>query len=482
MTDPRPELRATRTRRQFLGDCGLGLGAIALTDLAGATRLRPDAHPGRPHGPHHQPRAKSVIWLHMSGAPPQMDLFDRKPELERRHGQPAPESMFAGKRLAFTRGHPTLLGSQHGFYRAGQRGEWVSELLPHFGRIADLTTQIRSMHTDQFNHAPADLLMCTGNANFGAAGGGAWVSWGLGTLNRDLPTFVVMLSGTADPTGGKSLWGSGFLPSEHQGVLLRGEGDPVLYLSDPPGMDRGSRRRVLDAIAKLNAREHAAVQDPETLARTEQYELAFRMQMAVPEAVDLRSESAETLAMYGAEPGRKSFANNCLLARRLVERGVRYIELFDWGWDVHGTGSHDDLLTALPDQCRRVDQAQAALVLDLERRGLLDDTLVVWSGEFGRTSMNEKRGGSKFLGRDHHPDAFTVWLAGGGTKRGHVHGATDEFGSTIVEDPVSVRDLQCTIFDALGLDAHRISFPFQGLEQRWIGPEADPKVVEGVVS
>ncbi|MGA1523579.1 MAG: DUF1501 domain-containing protein, partial [Planctomycetota bacterium] len=328
--------RATRsaevTRRHFLGQTGVGLGAVALH------ALRSESADGPRQGlPHHRPRAKHVIWLHMSGAPPQHDTFDPKPVLNAHHGEPCPREFFEGRRLAFTRGHPTLLGSPHPTYRAGESGVEVTKLMPQFGRIADKVTLIRSMHTDQFNHAPADLLMCTGSAQFGGASGGAWVSWGLGSLNRDLPTYVVLGSGDSDPTGGKSLWGSGFLPSEHQGVQLRSSGDPVLYLSDPNGMRRPDRRRTLDALAALNRLEHHGTGDPETLARIEQYELAYRMQVAVPEAVDLGSESATMRAFYGAEPGRKSFANNCLMARRLVERGVRFVELFDWGWDIHGT-------------------------------------------------------------------------------------------------------------------------------------------------
>lgn len=468
---------ASTTRRHFLGRTGIGLGAMALHALRGEGASDP-----RSGLPHHRPRAKHVIWLHMSGAPPQHDTFDPKPVLNAHHGELCPREFFEGRRLAFTRGHPTLLGSPHPTYRAGESGVEVTSLMPHFGRIADKVTLIRSMHTDQFNHAPADLLMCTGSAQFGGASGGAWISWGLGSLNRDLPTFVVLGSGDSDPTGGKSLWGSGFLPSEHQGVQLRSSGDPVLYLSDPNGMRRPDRRRTLDALAELNRLEHQETGDPETLARIEQFELAFRMQVAVPEAVDLASESAQMRAFYGAEPGRKSFANNCLMARRLVERGVRFVELFDWGWDIHGTNPGDDLMTAFPQKCRDVDQASAALVLDLEQRGLLDDTLVIWSGEFGRTSMNEARGGSKLLGRDHHPDCFTIWVAGGGTKQGHIHGSTDELGFFITEDPVSVRDLQATVLDILGIDGHRFAYPYQGLEQRWIGPAADPKVVEGILA
>jgi len=444
----------------------LGLSRLALAELDDPRALAAT----------HRPRAKHVIWLHMAGAPPQHDTFDPKPRLAELDRTPCPESFLAGRRLAFIKGHPLLLGSPFGTRRVGRAGVLVGELLPHFASIVDRVALVRSLCTDQFNHAPAELLLFTGSPTFGGASIGAWTSYGLGSLQRDLPTFVVMVSGDSDPTGGKSLWGSGFLPSAHQGVQLRSEGDPILFVNDPPGMDRALRRRTLDALRALNERARARSADPESAARSEQYELAFRMQTSVPGVMDIACEPEETLALYGARPGASSFANNCLLARRLVEQGVRFVQLFDWGWDIHGTGPHDDLLTAFPRKCREVDRAAAALVLDLDRRGLLDETLVVWGGEFGRTSMNEARNGSTYLGRDHHPDCFTIWLAGAGVHRGLVYGRTDELGYAIEQDPVSVRDLQATVLHLLGLDPHRLRFPFQGLDQRLIGPAEGPRV------
>lgn len=471
MTDPHFDI----TRRAFLRSSGLGLGAMALGELASA-----EDGPGLV--PSMAPRAKRVIWLHMAGAPPQHDSFDPKPRLKELDRTPCPDSFLEGRRLAFIKGHPVLLGSPYGHRRVGSEGVLVGELFPHFASIADRVAIVRSMHTDQFNHAPAELLLFTGNAGFGGASMGSWFSWGLGSLQRDLPTFTVLVSGDSDPTGGKSLWGSGFLPSAHQGVQLRGKGDPILYVSDPRGMSRNLRRRTLDTLSRLNQAEHQKHGDPETLARIEQYELAYRMQTSVPGVMDIENEPESVREMYGAIPGQASFANNCLLARRLVESGVRFVQLFDWGWDIHGTGPHDDLMTAFPAKCKQVDQAAAALVLDLERRGLLDETLVVWGGEFGRTSMNEARGGSTYLGRDHHPDCFTIWMAGAGVHGGLVHGRTDELGYTIEEDPVSVRDLQATVLHLAGLDPFRLRYPYQGLEQRLIGPAEGPRVVEELFS
>jgi hypothetical protein len=476
--------RRAISRRQFFRHSGFSLGAMALGSLLG--RVAPirgsDSVVGGTQLPHFAPRAKSVIYLHMSGAPPSLDLFDWKPKLAELHLQPCPESLLAGKRFAFIKGVPRLLGSPYRFERHGQAGAWVSEVLPHFAAIADDVTIVKSMSTNQFNHAPAELFMYTGSPNPGNASMGSWVTYGLGNENRDVPGFVVLLSGGTDPTGGKSLWGSGFLPSVYQGVQCRSVGEPILYADNPPGMDRGSRRRTLDALEKLNAIEARDFGDPETLTRMQQYELAFRMQIAVPELFDISRESPATLAGYGAEPGAASFANNCLLARRLVERGVRFVQLYDWGWDIHGTGAHDDLLVHFPRKCREIDRAAAALVLDLKQRGLLDETLVIWGGEFGRTPMNEARGGSIFLGRDHHPNCFTIWMAGGGVRGGCVYGETDELGYDIVEGKLSVRDLQTTVLHLLGLDAHRLSFRYQGLDQKLIGPTGEGRVIRGILA
>ncbi|MFM7100610.1 MAG: DUF1501 domain-containing protein [Verrucomicrobiota bacterium] len=471
------------TRRAFLAQSGaLSLGGMALAGLeASAAPSRPEnplaaKSPGRPA------RARAVIYLHLSGAPPSLDLFDYKPVLKARHLEDCPEELIRGKKFAFIKGRPKLLGSPYRFTQHGQAGIWASETLPHFRRIADEVTVIRSMWTDQFNHAPAELFLYTGSMRAGAASMGSWITYGLGTGNQDLPGFVVLLSGGTDPTGGKALWGSGFLPSVYQGVQCRSSGEPILFSADPPGMSRESRRRTLDALRQLNQDEARRFGDPETLTRIEQYELAYRMQIAVPEVFDIRREPESIREMYGARPGEASFANNCLLARRLVEQGVRYVQLYDWGWDIHGTSPGDDLMEQFPRKCRDVDQASAALILDLKQRGLLDEVVVVWGGEFGRTPMNEARGGSSYLGRDHHPNCFTIWVAGGGFRRGHLHGETDEFGYDIVRDKVTVRDLQATLLHQMGLDPFTFGYRYQGLHQRLIGPADEARVATGLLS
>ena len=473
---------AGRTRRTFLRQ-GLGLGAIALASMeaTGAQGERTAASPLTPKAPPRPAKAKRVLYLSMSGAPPQHDMFDPKPKLDELDGTDCPEALFKGKRLAFIKGRPKLLGSPHASSVVDPLGVRVTNLLPGFREYAADVCLVRSMHTEQFNHAPAEMLLYTGNQTVGKPSIGSWATWGLGSLNQDLPGFVVLVSGGSDPTGGKSLWSSGFLPSEHQGVRLRSSGEPVLYVSDPAGLKRPVRRRMLDALRRLNEADGARHGDPETAARIAQYELAYRMQVAVPEVTDLSRETPETLARYGATPGDGSFASNCLLARNLLGAGVRFVQLYDWGWDIHGTGSGDDLLTRFPQKCAETDQPIAALMRDLKESGLLEDTLVVWGGEFGRTPMLEARGGSTFLGRDHHPDCFSIWMAGGGVKGGHVHGETDDLGSAVGRDPVSVRDLQATILHLLGFDPERLRFPFQGLDQRLIGPEAGPRVVEEIL-
>ncbi len=481
--EPNQTTRRELTRRSFLGRGALGVGAMAASDLLGL--MRPAWAARRAvdgPSPVHRPRATRVIYLALSGAPPQHDLWDPKPKLQELHGTLCPQSMLEGRRLAFIKGHPTLLGSPFPVNRIGRQGMLMGSQMPHFARIVDKVCVVRSLHTDQFNHAPADLMLYTGNAQPGGAGMGAWANYGLGSLSEDLPGFVVLVSGGSDPTGGKSTWSSGYLPSEYQGVRLRSKGEPVLYVTDPKGMDRASRRRSLDTLAALNRRTAQASGDPEVTARIEQFELAFRMQASVPDAVDLSQERPETLAEYGAVPGDGSFAGHCLLARRLVERGVRWVQLHNWGWDIHGTSAGDDLEESFPKKCLEVDRPIAALLLDLDRRGLLDETLVVCSGEFGRTPMNEARGGSKKLGRDHHPDCFSGWLAGAGVHAGMIHGETDELGYEIVRDPVSVHDLQATILHLLGLDPLTLRYPFQGLDQRLIGPAAGPRVVHELFS
>ncbi|HVJ83809.1 MAG TPA: DUF1501 domain-containing protein, partial [Planctomycetia bacterium] len=453
--NPVDDLLQTRTRRQFLGNAGLGFGALALADLANAEApLDLAAKPGA------KAKAKRVIYLHMSGAPPQLDMYDPKPLLNKHHLQPCPESVLKGERFAFIKGRPKLLGSPYKFARHGKSGAWLSELLPGMASHADEMCFVKSMWTDQFNHAPAELFVFTGSPRFDGAAMGSWITWGLGSENKDLPGFVVLVSGGTDPTGGKALWSSGFLPSVFQGVQCRTAGDPILYLRDPPGMSRESRRASLDAIAALNESEWKEFGDPETRTRMSQYELAFRMQISAPEIADLSREPEKIRQMYGSVPGQASFANNCLLARRLVEKGVRYVQLFDWGWDTHGTNPGDDIVTQLPRKCKETDKAVAALLTDLKQRGLLDDTLVVWGGEFGRTPMNEARGGSPYLGRDHHPHCFTIWMAGGGVKPGMTYGATDELGYRPESDAVKVgvHDLQATILHLLGLDPFKLAY------------------------
>ena len=451
------------TRRELLQAGGAGLGALALHTLLGKSALAAQA--GRP-ALHHAPRAKRVIHLHMAGAPSQLDLFDPKPRLQELHGQPLPDSYLQGERFAFIKGHPKLLGSPHTFAQHGQSGAWFSNLLPHLARQADRLLIARSMRTTQFNHAPAQIYMASGHERIGRPSFGSWTSWGLGSLNQDLPTFCVLLSGQFGPDGGASLWSSGFLPSVHQGVRLRGEGEPVLHLTDPAGITPAARRAQLDALADLNAHRRAAVGDPEIDTRIAQYEMAWRMQTSVPELADLSREPRSVLERYGAEPGKKSFANNCLLARRLLERDVRFVQLYHWGWDSHGTGPSDDLMTSLPQRCRETDQASAALLEDLAQSGLLDETLFIWGGEFGRTPMNEERDGSKFLGRDHHPHAYTLLLAGGGLKQGLTWGATDDLGYFVTDKPVSVHDLHATLLHCLGWDHEKLVYRSQGRDFR----------------
>ena len=466
--DPRLEYMRTITRRHFLGSTAMGIGSIALPtllgDMASGAVVSSASTPGAL--PHFAPRAKRVIYLHMAGSPPQQDLFDYKPLLNKLHGQTAPSELYKGERFAFIKGDPTILGSPYRFARYGESGSWVSELLPHFASIVDEVVTIRSMQTDVFNHAPAQLFLYTGSPQLGRPSMGSWITYGLGSEAHNLPGFVVLVSGNKTPSAGKSVWGSGFLPSVYQGVQCRSVGDPVLFVSNPEGMSRQTRRRSLDALRDLNEMQQAESGDPETLSRIEQYELAFRMQMAVPEVMDIAHEPESIRDQYGATPGTASFANNCLLARRLIESGVRFVQLFDWGWDTHGTGKGDDIVHQLPLKCQLTDRPVAALVKDLKRRGLLEDTLVIWSGEFGRTPMNEARNGSKFLGRDHHPGCFTIWMAGGGVKRGLVYGETDELGYTVTRDPVHVHDLQATILHLLGLDHKRLTYPYKGRDFR----------------
>ena len=473
------------TRRHFLAAGSLGLGAAALAALAGDARgdvtRPPGADPLSPRPGGLPAKAKRVIYVHLSGSPPHLDLFDYKPDLVKRTGQDCPDEFTKGKRFAFTAGTPKLLGTPRQFLKRGKSGAWMSDAVPHLHAVADDITFVKSMRTDEFNHAPAELLLFTGNNRQGRPGMGTWVTYGLGTENQNLPGFVVLISSGVQPSGGANLWGSGFLPSVYQGVQCRSKGDPVLDVSDPPGMDRATRRATLDALGDLNRMQSDELNHPETATRIAQYELAFRMQTAVPEVMDLSKESKETLELYGAKPGQASLANNCLLARRLVEQGVRFVQLFDWGWDFHGTNPKEDIRDGLTAKCQTMDRPLAALIVDLKRRGLFGDTLVVCSGEFGRTPFREGRtAGSQVLGRDHYPDGFTVWLAGAGIKRGFTYGATDELGFKVAENPVHVHDLQATILQQLGVDHTRLTHRFQGRDYRLT--DVHGKVVDAILA
>jgi hypothetical protein len=462
--DHRDDLRSI-TRRHFFRGCGLGVGSMALASLLERDGFA--ASDGAP-APHFAPRAKRIIYLFMAGAPSHLELLDYKPKLAELSGQPVPASFIKGERFAFIRGTPRLLGPVVKFGRHGQSGAEISELLPHLAEVADDITIARSVHTTQFNHGPAQIFMNTGHQIPGRPSMGAWLGYGIGSENKDLPGFAVLLSGIAQPDGGKSCWGAGFLPTLYQGVELRSKGDPVMFLSNPPGIDGHSRRQAIDAINRLNRSQLEEALDPEIGTRIAAYELAYRMQTSVPELTDLSREPRAIHEMYGTQPGKASFANNCLLARRMVERGVRFVQLYHRGWDHHGAEADNDILTALPRLCRETDRAAAALIKDLKQRGLLDDTLVVWGGEFGRTPMKEQRPNqtSKFVGRDHHAKAFCMWFAGGGIRPGVTIGRTDDIGYNIVEDAMEVHDVHATILHLLGLDHTRLTYRFQGRDFR----------------
>ena len=454
------------TRRHFLQRTGAGIGALALSSLLGQNPAGAAMPSDHPLGAQFTPRAKRVICLHMAGSPSQLDLFDYKPKLNELNGQKCPDEFLANERFAFIKGHPTMLGSPHKFAQLGQSGAWISELMPHLSTVADELCMVRSMKTDQFNHAPAQLFLYTGSPRLGRPSMGSWLTYGLGSENQNLPGFVVLVSGDKTPDAGQSVWGSGFLPTIHQGVQCRTSGDPVLYVSDPKGISRDIRRRSLDTLNDLNEQHFAHDADPETKTRISQFELAYRMQLSVPEVMDIAAEPQYIHDMYGTTPGQTSFANNCLLARRLVEKGVRFVQLFDWGWDTHGAGPGNDIVEYLPQKCKLADQASGALIRDLKQRGLLEDTLVIWAGEFGRTAMNEARDGSTYLGRDHHPHAFTIWMAGGGSNAGAQIGQTDELGYRIAENPVHIHDLQATILNMMGFDHEKLTYHYQGRDFR----------------
>ncbi len=464
-------LRET-TRRYFLGRGGLGLGVIALGNLlSGEQASRAATLPAEsPSGanplaakpPHYAAKAKSVIHLFMAGGPSQLELFDFKPKLGELHGQVIPASFIENKRFAFLGKDPTLLGTKRQFARHGESGAQISECLPQTAAIADEIALVRTVATDVFNHGPAKFFMNTGSPQLGHPSMGAWVTYGIGSESADLPGFVVLQSGPRGPRGGTANYGSGFLPSVFQGVPLRSGAEPILNLATPPGMSERAQRRAIEAITDLNRAHLGETSDPEIATRIASYEMAFRMQTSAPELIDLAGESHETLALYGADPAKPSFATNCLLARRLVERGVRFVVLFHTDWDHHG-GPNADLELALDHVCRETDRPCAALVTDLRRRGLLDNTLVVWGGEFGRTPMGENR---ESIGRDHHIEAFTMWLAGGGIRAAQTIGQTDELGYYPVEDRVHVHDLQATILHLLGLDHLKLTYRFQGRDFR----------------
>lgn len=452
------------TRRHFFRDCQLGVGKVALASLltAGATRTSNAAvNPMAPRKPHFDPKAKAVIHLFMAGAPSQLDLFDYKPKLADFTGKPIPPEVVGGQRYAFIRPDANCLGPVFKFAKHGQSGAELSEVLPHLAKIVDDITIVKSVHTDQFNHAPAQIFFNTGFSQPGRPSLGSWVTYGLGAEASDLPAFVVMSTG-AGISGGAANWSSGFLPTVYSGCRLRNQGDPILDVSSPAGIDSRLQRDSLDLIGTLNRRRLEQEGDPEIATRIASYEMAYRLQTSAPELMDLKSESKETLEMYGCEPDKPSFARACLLARRMIERGVRFINIYNEGWD-----AHSDVAGNLRNNCGKTDQASAALVTDLKRRGLLDETLVVWGGEFGRTPMVETNPAlGRSLGRDHHPQAYTMWMAGGGIKRGLVYGSTDDLGFHIVDNPVHVHDLQATILHLLGMDHERLTYFHAGREFR----------------
>lgn len=461
------------TRRHFFGQCGVGLGSIALASLFGDKLLsapslggRSTTNPFAPRPTHFPARAKQVIFMFMAGGPSQLDMFDYKPKLNALSGQPIPDSFVEGRRFAFMdssfKDRSTLLGTPRQFARHGQSGAWVSELMPYTARVVDDIAFVKSCATNLFNHAPAKLFMNTGSGQFGRPSMGSWVTYGIGSEADNLPGFVVLQSGPRGPRGGAVNWASGFLPSSYQGVPLRSQGDPILNLSTPEGVTEDAQRRTLDALRTLNLRRAVATGDAEIHTRISSYEMAYRMQSSAPELMDLKGESAATLNLYGCDPDKPSYARNCLLARRLVERGVRFVQLYHTNWDSHG-GPGENLEKDLEQRCLEVDQASAALVLDLKSRGLLEDTLVIWGGEFGRTPMGEAR---ETTGRNHHIDAFTMWFAGGGTRPGIVLGETDELGFAPTGVPAHVHDLHATILHLLGLNHERLTYRFQGRDFR----------------
>ena len=461
------------TRKYFFKECFSGLGAMALGSMLGGCDWLGskdsfgafnNTNPLMAQAPHFIGKAKSVIYLHMAGAPSQLELFDFKPDLLKLDGQDCPQSLLEGKKFAFIRGVPKMLGPQVAFKQRGQSGAWISDNLPHLSTVADELSFLKAMQTDQFNHGPAQLLMHTGSARLGRPSIGSWVTYGLGSENSNLPGFVVLTSGGNNPDAGKSVWGSGFLPSVYQGVQCRSEGDPVLFLENPAGIDRDLRKASIDAINEANKLTYETFKDPEIVARMAQYEMAFKMQISVPDVMNINDEPAYIHELYGTQPGKSSFANNVLLARKLVEKGVRFVQLYDWGWDSHGTDGANAIDQGFVNKCHSIDKPITALLLDLKQRGLLDETLVVWGGEFGRTPMQENRDGkiNPFKGRDHHTEAFTMWMAGGGIKQGGSFGETDEIGYSAISGKTTAFDVQATILNQLGFDHEKLTYQFQG--------------------
>jgi len=469
----RSEYARLVTRRWFFRQCGVGLGSIALssllaTDKAAGAAAPKASDPLTPHAPHFKPKAKRVIYLFMAGAPSQLDLFDYKPALAKYNGKPLPPEVIMGQKYAFIRPDAALFATEFKFARHGKCDAELSEALPHLAEVVDDIAIVKSMTTDAFNHAPGQVLMQTGSTQFGRPCFGSWVLYGLGSEAHNLPGFVV-LNSAGGLSGGSALFGSGFLPTVYQGVPFRKSGDPVLFLSNPSGVTDRMQRRTLDLVKDLNEQHLSVMGDPEIATRINSFEMAFRMQSSAPELMDVSKESSDTLKLYGAEPGKPSFAMNCLLARRLIERGVRFVQLFHEGWD-----HHSEVVNGIKDQTAKTDQASAALIKDLKIRGLLQDTLVVWGGEFGRTPMVEANAdfGRKW-GRDHHPQAFTMWLAGGGINPGITIGETDELGFHVVKDKVHVHDLHATILKLLGFDHTKLTYRFQGRDFRLTDVEGE---------
>jgi hypothetical protein len=468
------------TRRWFFEQCGVGLGAMALGQLLRQQGYAADVDPAKSlalnpmasRTPHYAPKAKRVLFLFMAGAPSHLEMFDNKPQLAKFDGTLPPPELIKGYRAAFIKPDSKLLGPKFKFARHGQSGTELSELLPHLATVVDDIAVVKGMVTDAFNHAPGQIMMSTGAQIFGRPSMGAWVCYGLGSESQDLPGFVVFSTGNKGPSGGNSNWGSGFLPTVYQGVQFRTSGDPVLYLSNPRGVDHEVQRDSLDAVRKLNQMQLDRVGDPEIATRINSFEMAFRMQLTAPDVMQIGNEPRHILEMYGAEPGKPSFANTCLLARRLLERGVRFVQIFHESWDQHG-----NLVQDIKKNCQVTDQACAALIKDLKQRGMLEDTLVVWGGEFGRTPMVQGGGND---GRDHHPNAFSMWLAGGGVKPGITYGETDEFGFDVVKERVHVHDLHATILHLLGFDHTKLTYRFQGRDFRLT--DVFGQVVKGLIA